>query len=307
MDQHSKNQFAYANMLIQRGDFDEAIKFGQTVQHPVVRSVVLGAAHMERQNVAEAEQHFREARNALPNDPTILEYLACCHALLNGGVYDSTCEDLINRAFPENQPYHHLYTRVLLATGSPVRLKRRHRFAWLCEQYAAVRHLNGALAECGCFRGASILLLCSYEQSYTPSFSGHNVHVFDSFEGLSKPGTNDGAGRGDSVAGAFAAAIEDVQEALSGFPEITFHKGWIPERFQDVETKRFRFVHVDVDLFQPTNDSVRFFFDRLVPGGRLICDDYNWSGAKDAIDVFVAERGIEIVSSPHGQAMLIKA
>lgn len=49
------------------------------------------------------------------------------------------------------------------------------------------------------------------------------------------------------------------------------------------------------------------FFPRLVSGGRLVCDDYSWSGARDAVDTYAKETGIEVVVSPNQQAMLVKA
>ena len=39
---------------------------------------------------------------------------------------------------------------------------------------------------------------------------------------------------------------------LKEFNFVKFYKGWIPERFKEVENKKFQFVNVDVDLYQPT-------------------------------------------------------
>ena len=65
-------------------------------------------------------------------------------------------------------------------------------------------------------------------------------------------------------------------------------------------------VHVDVDLYEPTRDSFRFFFERLSPGGRIVCDDYSWEGARKAVREVAQEYGVDIVESPYDQAMLIK-
>ena len=68
-----------------------------------------------------------------------------------------------------------------------------------------------------------------------------------------------------------------MRSRLAEFPNISYYKGWIPERFREVESLRFSFVHVDVDLEQPTRDSLEFFYPRLSPGGVLLCDDYGSS------------------------------
>jgi hypothetical protein len=67
-----------------------------------------------------------------------------------------------------------------------------------------------------------------------------------------------------------------------------------------------KFVHVDVDLYQPTIDSFRYFWQLVVPGGVMICDDYNWSGAKMAVEEFAKEKGIDFEVSPYAQAYFKK-
>jgi hypothetical protein len=68
-------------------------------------------------------------------------------------------------------------------------------------------------------------------------------------------------------------------------------------------------VHIDVDLYQPTLDSIRFFYPRLAPGGIILCDDYGYSscpGAKGAFDEYMKDRPEKIIHAPTGQAFIIK-
>jgi len=104
-------------------------------------------------------------------------------------------------------------------------------------------------------------------------------------------------------AGRFAAALEDVRRALAPFPGIAYFPGWIPAAFPRDEA-RYRFVHVDVDLYQPTRDSLEYFWPRLVPGARMVCDDYNWPGGKRAVDEFCAARGIDARITASTQAVI---
>ena len=50
----------------------------------------------------------------------------------------------------------------------------------------------------------------------------------------------------------------------------------IPTRFDEVADRSFCFVHVDVDLFEPTRESIAFFYPRMVPGGVMLFDDYGF-------------------------------
>src|SRR5579871_1028064 len=93
----------------------------------------------------------------------------------------------------------------------------------------------GDTAECGVFRGLGSYLICSALQ--------RTHFAFDSFAGLSAPSMDDGDywRKGD-----LTATLDVAQSNLNGF-DVSFHPGWIPERFADVEDRSFSFVHKEVD------------------------------------------------------------
>lgn len=171
------------------------------------------------------------------------------------------------------------------------------------------RNLMGDTAECGVFDGASSFLICSARQGGS---SGQH-HAFDSFEGLSIPDaedkpTNELAFRW--AAGDLISTLEETMQKLSGFNNIQYYKGWIPTRFDDVSNRRFSFVHIDVDLYQPTRDSLEFFYPRMTPGGILLCDDYGYHtcpGARKAFDDFIATKvETSVIHLPTGQGFIVK-
>jgi O-methyltransferase len=165
-----------------------------------------------------------------------------------------------------------------------------------------VAHLPGDTAECGVFRGATSYLICSANGA-----SGHpkTHHLFDSFEGLSQPTAADGVhwSRGDLR---FSKA--KVERALSQFQDVSFHPGWIPSRFDEVAGRTFSFVHIDVDLADPTRHSLEFFYPRMTPGGIIVCDDYGFTtcpGATAVIDAFLADKQEKMLALPDGGGFLI--
>lgn len=199
-------------------------------------------------------------------------------------------------------------------TTSPFPLQRRQRFHFLSTLFEQAVQLPGDIAECGCYRGLSSYMLCSVLKKHDPRFDGRSFHIFDSFAGLSKPIETDTAGlsSSDRVSemcreGAFAANEQLVRRNLREFPAIATHKGWIPESFVGVPEATYRFVHVDVDLYEPTRASFEYFFPRLCAGGIIVCDDYNWPGAKKAVDEFAAVNKIEVHITPAGQAYFMKS
>lgn len=166
-----------------------------------------------------------------------------------------------------------------------------------------VKKMEGNTAECGAYKGATSFLICAFIKEYTQS---KTHHVFDSFEGLSKPTTKDGD---YWKAGNLTASEAVCKTNLSEFDFVKYHTGWIPDRFAEVKEDRFCFVHIDVDLYQPTLDSITFFYERLNKGGIIMCDDYGFStcpGAKKAMDEFFRDKTEPVIMLTTGQAFIIK-
>jgi hypothetical protein len=174
---------------------------------------------------------------------------------------------------------------------------------WMLRELLKVaRTLAGDTAECGTWRGGSSWLICKEIQG-----SGKEHHAFDSFQGLSAPEPRDGT---HFKAGELAVPEEEFRARLKEFDQLRVHAGWIPTRFSDVQGRTFSFVHVDVDLYQPTRDSIEFFYPRLVRGGVLLLDDYGFEicpGARQAADEFFAGKHEPVLELPTGQGLVFRS
>ncbi len=167
-----------------------------------------------------------------------------------------------------------------------------------------VATVPGDTAECGVFRGASSYIMCRLNQMNTTQKRMHLL--FDSFEGLSEPEPVDGKHwkKGDLACGEDA-----VRARLSEFKNLLFYKGWIPERFPEAAERKFAFIHVDVDIHQPTRDCIAFFYPRMQTGGIVLCDDYGFTscpGATRACDEFLADKPEKMVSLCSGGGFFVK-
>ncbi|MDR0664109.1 MAG: TylF/MycF family methyltransferase [Helicobacteraceae bacterium] len=131
--------------------------------------------------------------------------------------------------------------------------------------------------------------------------------MFDSFEGVSAPSDED---NGYWKKGDLSAGEEMARENLSEFIDrVRFYKGWIPTRFEEVKDRAFSFVHIDVDMHDPTRDSITFFYDRLNAGGIILCDDYGSPfcvGATKACDDFLTDKPEKMIVLADGGAFMIK-
>ncbi|MDR6671379.1 TylF/MycF/NovP-related O-methyltransferase [Rhizobium sp. 1399] len=218
--------------------------------------------------------------------------------------------------FENDEFFNPLYRAGLKLTSTPDGgHKRKARFFNLVQFYNSVRQLDGRSAECGCWNGLSSYLICKYEQVSNNSFRGETHEIYDSFEGLSDLGSEDSIidpslrpllGTQGGKKGDFAATEDRVRDNLKEFGEIRFNKGWIPDAFPKENDTKYKFVHVDVDLYEPTLKSLEYFFPRMVPGGIIICDDYGslrWPGAKKAVEEFCKGKCNFVVLST-GQALI---
>jgi O-methyltransferase len=222
--------------------------------------------------------------------------------------------------FEIDEPFNRLVDDAFATTGSTAAGEvappwRRGRLYTLVQALTFTAAAEGRIAEVGTFRGVSAYMLCQTLRHENPEFRGAGVDLFDSFEGISVPTNEDGindpslpVGGVPRRAGLFAVSLESVQAGLAEFPEVSFHRGWVPESFASVTQAQYRFVHLDLDLFQPTLDSLRFFAPLLAPGGAIVIDDIGsvrWPGVLEAARAFSDESGQRVLELSSGQGLII--
>jgi O-methyltransferase len=179
--------------------------------------------------------------------------------------------------------------------------------------------LEGARAECGVFRGLSALYVCRTAALKRKEFTGADFHLVDSFEGFPEPRSEDfitvNRGKhGTARAPAFqqgdaAASLEHVRRVLRDFPGVHFHQGFIPQVLSGLPETHWAFVHIDVDLHQPTLESLEYFYPRMIKGGIVICDDYGselFPGARKAWDQYCNGHDIPFVVLGTGQSVIVR-
>ena len=282
----------------------------------VAEAVNTARDHEKSGRYPQAEAIYRQLAHAFPDHAPLLEKLMEMLFLQRRmddayGVYREFAGR--QRDFDDAE-FESAYVQAMRATAAkPWPLRRRVRLHTLVQLLGETGVIDGDVAECGCYQGLSSYLMCSYLRKRAPGFRGARYHIFDSFQGLSEPTLEDdvpdGAEQAERirtmcVTGAFAASLGEVKRNLAGFPEIEFHPGWIPLSFHRLPERRYRFVHVDVDLYDPTLESFEYFYPRLAPGGIMVSDDFVWPGARRAIEEFCSARNIRCDVTPHDQAVV---
>lgn len=177
----------------------------------------------------------------------------------------------------------------------------RSRRFFLKEMLKLVENVPGDTAEAGALYGSSsAIILRANKASQHPKMH----HIFDSFQGLSQPHFRDGNywSRGDLAVDESGLLLEPSDG------NFTVHKGWIPQRFPEVEGRSFSFLHVDVDLYDPTKATLTFFLPLMSRGGVIVIDDYGSSrcpGATRAVNEIVSANDLTIVAVPQGGGFML--
>ena len=160
------------------------------------------------------------------------------------------------------------------------------------------KDVKGDICEFGIAQGATSKMLATWIMEQK---SDKRLWLFDSFEGLSAPTSEDqlkddifSLGSIESYGGQMAfeqdVALSKLRsidypktqlEVVPGFIETTIKGSHLPAEVS--------FAYVDFDLYQPIKVALEFLQNTLAGDGLIIVDDYDFfsTGAKKAVDEFV--------------------
>ena len=178
------------------------------------------------------------------------------------------------------------------------------RMAKLCahyELYKLILGLPGEVIETGVFKASTLIRLATFRHFFeVPAARG--IYAFDAFgpfpqdtvslpEDVSYAATYDTNFRG----GLSVCIVEDILKSKGLSENVHYVAGNItktmPGFFAQNPYMRLAFVHVDVEVYEPTKVILEHCWPRLVPGGVLALDDFNGqTGAAKAITEFLHGR-----------------
>jgi hypothetical protein len=84
---------------------------------------------------------------------------------------------------------------------------------------------------------------------------------------------------------------------------VRLKKGWFTETLKTYEGQ-IAILHLDCDLYDSYKISLETLYNKVVPNGLIMFDEYNdkrWPGASKAIDEFFADKPEKVVSHHNYQ------
>lgn len=167
----------------------------------------------------------------------------------------------------------------IVGEAAPLSPNPRSKLKLMADEFLETIALAGAMVDLGAYRGACSLIL----RKLAPE---KELHIFDTWTGNPhndplchhKPGD-------------WSANLEEVKRVVGLDSKTHYHQGVFPATAQNLRERTFCFVMVDPDTYQSVAAAIEFFWPRLVPGGKLFFDDYDWTpcaGVKKAVDEMFA-------------------
>jgi O-methyltransferase len=167
------------------------------------------------------------------------------------------------------------------------------------------RRLPGLLVEAGTARGGSAIVIAVAKAAARP------MKVYDVFGMIPPPSEHDGPDvhrRYETIAGGDAVGVGGdtyygYRDDLYGEVTESFARHGVPTTERNVELVQglfedtidldepVAFAHLDGDWYESTMTCLTRIAPLLVPGGRIVLDDYfQWSGCRTAVDEYFSGR-----------------
>jgi hypothetical protein len=179
-------------------------------------------------------------------------------------------------------------------------LLRINTLAWAANE--ALR-LDGDYVECGVWRGFCSAVLVNYLDF---ADRDRKFYLYDTFAGI--PPELDSEHH-DSPLFREEGLYASVLRRFERFPNVEVVRGIVPQSFGIAVPERIAFLHMDMNSSKSEIAALDALFERIVPGGLIVFDDYGWTGYRAqqlAEDEWVQARGHRILELPTGQGLLIK-
>lgn len=199
-------------------------------------------------------------------------------------------------------------------------------------QYILQNAIEGAIVECGVESG-------NFEYIWIEELKKNGVtrdiYLYDTFSGLTEPGEYDyttpyathfqmsssevyrtwaSHKKDENVNGWCYTPLEKVQERLraTGYPEEKLHYivGDVLETLKETKNipDKIAILRLDTDWYESSKFELEQMYDKVVPGGVIIFDDYyHWDGQRRATDDFFEKRNLhyEFVNIGNGKTSAI--
>lgn len=159
-------------------------------------------------------------------------------------------------------------------------------------------NLEGDFVECGAYEGVGAKTVIDYlGESFKKTF-----WLYDLFEHSEEMLNHAMPSHGHDL-------FDKVKERFANYENTKILKGFIPDVFNEGCPENIAYLHIDLNQAPAEIACLEALFDKVVPGGIIIFDDYEmffYRDQKDAEDNWLEKRGYRVFPLPTSQGLVIK-
>ncbi|HMP73313.1 MAG TPA: TylF/MycF/NovP-related O-methyltransferase [Kiritimatiellia bacterium] len=172
------------------------------------------------------------------------------------------------------------------------------------ELYKSTLGIPGAIVECGIFKGPSFARFASFRHLFEAADCREMVgfDIFGTFPDTSFGPDKEQLKKFVAAAGDQSISRDQLIEVLQTKQcerKVTLVEGdilkTVPDYVQNHPELKISLLHLDVDIYEPSQCILEHLYPRLSPGGILVLDDYAiFPGATKAVDDYFADRSEKV-------------
>lgn len=259
---------------------------------------------MIRNNIARIKWFLKNRSNINTNSQLLPQWFGPDHPITYNTDGLATCN---NSDFMQTPRFVKAYAAAV-ATNPWQGFTLQWRVYICCYFASLVKKLEGDFVECGVNTGAYSRAVIDYID-----FGSLNkkFYLLDTFEGFPDEQISEEekmAGVGMYGGDHYKNVYQQVVESFKNF-NVKVIKGRVPATLHECDTSKIAYLSIDMNAVAPEIAAAEYFWDKIVPGGVILLDDYGFPmhiNQKIAFDIFAVEKNIEILSLPTGQGIIIK-
>lgn len=157
----------------------------------------------------------------------------------------------------------------------------------LCKFTLQTNLIEGDIVEVGVAQGGSAKIISNYKSKTK------KMYLFDTFEGLMDCSEKDAEGY--LINGIMSYPEQGILDLFKDDDSVKVVKGYFPESAYDtLANSEISLLHLDVDTYRSTLGALEYCYDKISPGGVIICHDYlnnaNTKGVQYAVNEFFVDK-----------------
>jgi hypothetical protein len=208
---------------------------------------------------------------------------------------------------PKNMPSDDVYSHFnnfIFSNDTKLLGKLLHRYDF----FNKTKDLPGDIVELGVFKGSGVATFSKFLDIYCPN-SNKKIIGFDIFD----PGNSDeilnkdGKFDKDNMNVVYSKVPESelsLNNITKRLDNMELHKKYIlvkgdveetlPKFLEENPGFRISLLYIDVDLDRPTYNGLKYLWDRILPGGIVLFDEYEYHKFSEScgVDKFLKEKNI---------------